>query len=267
MQSRRLGHLASLALEVARLIENLEQANRLKSDFVATMSHELRTPMNIIMGYNDLLRTDAYGPLNDAQRRVFLEMDRSAGQLLELINATLDMSRLEAERLPRSIREVDPRELLAEVREESRHLAGPDVKIVWKCSRNRTRIRTDAVKLKVILKNLLDNAVKFTEAGQVTVEARSRQGGLDLSVTDTGIDIAEDALSFIFEPFRQVEPASTRHYGGVGLGLHVVCRLVDLLEGSITVESELGRGSTFRVWLTDIEDHRGRKSECFSPQT
>ena len=257
--ARRLGHLASLALEAARLIENLEQANRLKSDFVATMSHELRTPMNIIMGYNDLLREDAYGPLNESQRRVFLRMDRSARQLLELINATLDMNRLEAGRLPRSIKDVDPRELLAEVREESRHLDGPQVKMVWKFSRHLTHVRTDAVKVKAILKNLLHNAVKFTPAGQVTVDARSRRGGLDLAVTDTGIGIPPDALSFIFEPFRQVEAASTRHYGGVGLGLYLVRRLVDLLEGSITVESEVGRGSTFRVWLRDIEDRSDKE--------
>lgn len=257
--ARRLGHLASLALESARLIGNLEQANRLKSDFVATMSHELRTPMNVILGYNDLLRADTYGPLNDEQRRVLSAMDQSAGQLLELINATLDMSRLEAGRLPRSITDVDPRELLAQVHEHSRHLGGPGVRIVWRLSRNLAHIRTDAVKLTVILKNLLDNAVKFTKAGQVTVGARSRNGGLELSVADTGIGIPEDALSLIFEPFRQVEPASTRHYGGVGLGLHVVRRLVDLLEGSITVESQVGRGSTFRVWLSDIQDHRDKE--------
>ena len=256
--ARRLGHLASLALEAARLIENLEHANRLKSEFVATMSHELRTPMNTIMGYNDLLREDAYGPLNDEQRRVFLAMDGSSRQLLDLINATLDISRLDAGRLRCSISEVDLRELLEEVREENRHQDRPDIKIVWKSSHNLARIRTDAVKLKVILKNLLDNAVKFTEAGQVTVEARSSRGGLEVSVTDTGIGIPEDALSFIFEPFRQVESASTRSYGGVGLGLYLVRRLVDLLEGSITVESEVGRGSTFRVWLRDIEDHEDK---------
>ena len=254
--ARRLGHLASLALEAARQIENLEQANRLKSDFVATMSHELRTPMNIIMGYNDLLREDAYGLLNSEQRRVLLAMDRSARQLLELITATLDVSRLEAGRLPRSISEIDLRDLLAEVRNECRHLGGPKVKVVWKCSRNLPRVRTDAVKIKVIVKNLLHNALKFTEAGQVTVDARRRLGGLELSVTDTGIGIPADALSFIFEPFRQAEPASTRRYGGVGLGLYLVRRLVDLLEGSITVESDVGSGSTFRVCVRDIKDQR-----------
>ena len=259
--ARRLGYLASLALEAARLIENLEQANRLKSDFISTMSHELRTPMNIIMGYNDLLRDDAYGPLSDEQQRVFVAMDRSSRQLLDLINATLDISRLDAGQLRRSIGEVDMCALLAEVCEEDRHQDRPEVRIVWKFSHDLARIRTDAVKVKVILKNLLDNAVKFTEAGQVTVEARSSHGGLDLSVTDTGIGIAEDALPFIFEPFRQVESTSTRRYGGTGLGLYIVRRLVDLLEGSITVESQVGRGSTFRVWLRDIEDHEDKEGQ------
>lgn len=250
--ARRLAHLASLALEAARLIERLEEANRLKSDFVATTSHELRTPISTIMGYNDLLREDAFGPLNDEQRRVLLVMDGKTQQLLDLINAMLDLSRLEARRVPRSIGEVDPRELLADIREESHHLDGSEVKIVWKCAPHLARLRTDAMKVKVIVKNLLHNAVKFTKAGQVTIEARTRRGGLALSVTDTGIGIPEDVLSIIFKPFRQAEAASTRRYGGLGLGLYLVRRLVDLLEGSIAVESEVGRGSVFHVWVPHV---------------
>jgi signal transduction histidine kinase len=109
---------------------------------------------------------------------------------------------------------------------------------------------TDSGKLKVIIKNLLSNAVKFTSAGSVTVEARAQQGGVEVSVRDTGVGIAPEALLIIFEPFRQLDNSNTRRYSGSGLGLHIVKRLLEVLGGTITVESEVGQGSTFRVWLS-----------------
>src|SRR5215510_9355554 len=108
---------------------------------------------------------------------------------------------------------------------------------------------TDSGKLKVVLRNLLGNAVKFTKEGGITVAARSLEGGVKFSVTDTGIGIPQEALGVIFEPFRQIEHSATRQYGGTGLGLHIVKRLFEMLGGTITVESEVGQGSTFRVWV------------------
>jgi signal transduction histidine kinase len=110
-------------------------------------------------------------------------------------------------------------------------------------------IRTDRVKLKVVLKNLIANAVKFTREGRVNVSLSERHGGVEICVTDTGIGIAPDVLPTIFEPFRQGDSSLTRTYGGVGLGLYIVRRLLDMIGGKITVESEPGRGSTFRVWV------------------
>jgi signal transduction histidine kinase len=101
----------------------------------------------------------------------------------------------------------------------------------------------------VVIKNLVSNAVKFTTEGSVTVEAREQRGGVEISVSDTGIGIPQDALGFIFEPFRQVDSSDTRPYTGSGLGLHIVQRLLEVLGGTITVESAVGRGSTFRVWV------------------
>ena len=101
----------------------------------------------------------------------------------------------------------------------------------------------------MVLKNLIGNAVKFTKAGGITVAARPHQGGVELRVTDTGIGIPQEELKVIFEPFRQIEDSATRQYGGTGLGLYIVKRLLEVLGGTITVESENGRGSTFRVWL------------------
>jgi len=256
----RLGHLASLALEAARLIENLEAANRLKSDFVATMSHELRTPMNIIMGYNDLLREDAFGPLSPEQRRVFQAMDKNARQLLELINSTLDLSRLETGRLPITPGDLDVRELFSELRADVAAMQKAQVEVNLRAPTRPLLMRTDAVKVRIVLKNLLHNGIKFTAAGSVALSVRRRRGGVEFSVRDTGIGIPPESIADIFEPFRQIEPAATRQYGGVGLGLYLVQRLVDLLGGEVRVESEPGRGSTFHVWLPSLTgDHTTRR--------
>ena len=125
----------------------------------------------------------------------------------------------------------------------------PTVALVWDAAPQLPCIRTDALKLKVVMKNLLSNALKFTEEGRVTVSACPRAAGVEIAVADTGIGIAPDVLPIIFEPFRQGESGLTRGYGGVGLGLYIVRRLVELLAGTVTVDTEVGRGTTFRVWL------------------
>jgi signal transduction histidine kinase len=119
----------------------------------------------------------------------------------------------------------------------------------WEGEVGLAPIRTDPEKLKVVLRNLIGNAVKFTPQGSITVKASPKRGGVEVSVTDTGVGIPPDAVAVIFEPFRQVDSSATRQYGGAGLGLHIVKRLLELLGGNIAVESEVGRGSTFRVWI------------------
>jgi signal transduction histidine kinase/DNA-binding response OmpR family regulator len=251
--ARGIAHLASLALANARLVEQLERANRLKSDFVATMSHELRTPLNIVVGYNDLLLDGEFGPLTAEQIDVLRRMDKSAHGLLELINATLDLSRLEAGRVPLEVKEIILSDLVSELDAEASELRDkPNVDFVWDVAPQLPPLHTDPVKLKVVLKNLIGNAVKFTAEGRVTVGVRSREGGVEFSVTDTGIGIAPETLPIIFEPFRQGESSMTRRFGGVGLGLHIARRLLDVLGGRITVDSEVGRGSTFRVWVPSV---------------
>jgi len=244
-----IAQLASLALENARLVEELGRASRVKSDFLATMSHELRTPLNAIVGYASLLIDGAYGPLSEEQTQVLRRLDKSAGELLELINSTLDVSRLEAGRLPMDIRDVSVTGLLQEVDAETRALREkPGLEFVWDVPARLPRLRTDPLKLKVILKNLIGNAVKFTERGSVRVGARRvDRGVVEFSVTDTGIGIDPSARTVIFEPFRQADSSDSRRHGGVGLGLYVVRRLVDSLGGDLALESAVGRGSTFRV--------------------
>ncbi|MFI5395391.1 MAG: ATP-binding protein [Candidatus Binatia bacterium] len=251
--ARGIAHLASLALANARLVEQLERANRLKSDFVATMSHELRTPLNIVMGYNDLLLHGEFGPLTAEQIDTLRRMDKSAHGLLELINATLDLGHLEAEHVPLEVKEIILSDLVSHLDAETRALReNPNVTFGWDVAPQLPPLHTDPVKLKVVLKNLIGNAMKFTAEGHVTVGVRSRDGGVEFSVTDTGIGIAPETLPIIFEPFRQGESSMTRRFGGVGLGLHIARRLLDVLGGRITVDSEVGRGSTFRVWVPSV---------------
>jgi signal transduction histidine kinase len=248
--ARGIGQMASIALDHSRVVSELERANQLKSDFMATMSHELRTPLNIIMGYNALLLDETFGSLTSDQADTVRRTQRRAEELLELIIATLDISRLDTDRSPLNLEEVDVENLLhALAAATDDRSAKPTLAIVWESSAPLPRLQTDAAKLKLILKNLVSNAMKFTAEGRITVSACVRESGVEITVADTGIGIAADALPIIFEPFRQGESGSTRGQGGVGLGLYIVRRLVALLGGTVTVDSELGRGSTFRVWL------------------
>ena len=247
---RGIGQLASLALENVRLIEELERANRLKSDFVATMSHELRTPLNIIMGYNDLLLDGGFGPMTEEQVDTLQRIEKSAEELLELITATLDLSRLDTGQVRLDVKAIDLPDLVSELDAEISGLRGnPNVDFAWDVAPELPELRSDPVKLKVVLKNLIGNAIKFTHAGSVVVRLRARDGGVEITVADTGVGIAREMLPVIFEPFRQGEPVMTRQHGGVGLGLYIVRRVLDVLGGTIDAESTVGQGSTFRVWV------------------
>jgi signal transduction histidine kinase/DNA-binding response OmpR family regulator len=245
-----ISQMASLALDHARVVEELERASRIKSEFVATVSHELRTPLNVVMGYTDLLIDGTFGDLNAEQLDVLRRIGDRARGLLELINATLDLSRLEAGRVTVDLWPVDLEELIGRVRYElSDFETKPGVALIWEVAPGLAQPSTDEAKLKVVLKNLITNALKFTDRGSVTVGVKSAGQGIELSVVDTGIGIAPEQLSVVFEAFRQGDSSSTRRYGGVGLGLYIVRRLVVLLGGTIEVESEPGRGSSFRVWI------------------
>jgi len=245
---RGIAHLGSLALENAVLVEELERANRVKSDFVANMSHELRTPLNVIIGYNDLLLDTAFGPLNGEQRDVLQRARQNARELLHLITATLDLSRLDSGRAAMLVEEIDVRQLIGDLETEM-HAAGvrPDVELHCNLDPGLAVLHTDAVKLRVILKNLIGNALKFTHHGHVLVAATKDDSNACFSVSDTGIGIPQEIQEEIFEPFFQGPNPSNTQYGGAGLGLHIVKRLVQLLGGTVSVQSEPGSGAEFRV--------------------
>jgi len=245
-----IAHLAALALENARLMEDLERASRIKSEFVATMSHELRTPLNVILGYGSLLLDGTFGSLTEEQLDVLKRVQASAQHLLELITMTLDFSRLEARQVSVHRETLDVRAFLQQIEEEARGTWNkPGVELEFQVIGELPPLRTDPIKVAVILKNLIGNAVKFTEHGSVSVRARAGKDGIEFLVADTGIGIPPEALPHIFEPFWQADSSSTRRHGGVGLGLYIVQRLVELLGGTIHVKSQVGHGTTFSVWL------------------
>ncbi len=249
-----IAHTTAITLENGRLIADLQSANRLKSEFVATMSHELRTPLNVIMGYTEMLADRAFDPGQPEWHGTIARIQEHSVGLLELVNATLDMGRLESGRETVIMEEVDVDRLLGELARELKPLAPEGVTLTWICGIGRGPILADGAKLKTILKNLIGNALKFTPTGSVHVEARPSEDAegteeVTFSVADSGIGIAPENLSMVFEMFRQVDSSPTRRFSGVGLGLHIVKRLVELLGGAIRVQSTPAVGSTFTVTI------------------
>ncbi len=229
----------------------LEKASRLKSEFLASMSHELRTPINAVLGYTSLMREEIYGELTDKQKNALNKINVASQHLLDLINDILDLSKIEAGKMPVHLEEVPLKHVLGELAESVAPLVREkDLKFRLEVDEAVPPLFTDRTKLKQILLNLLSNAVKFTATGSVSLLGRT--GGADrirIVVEDTGIGIKEEDLDKIFEDFRQVDQSPTREYGGTGLGLSITRKLIALLDGNIEVESQYGGGSRFTIDL------------------
>jgi signal transduction histidine kinase len=260
LEQRVQAATADLERQNARLhwqSRELEKANRLKSEFLASMSHELRTPINALLGYSALLIDRVYGELTPSQDEALERIRGSARHLLELINDILDLAKIEAGKMPVHLEPVPLTDVLAEVRPQVEALLG-DKPVAFHCSapEDAPVLYTDRTKVRQILLNLLSNAVKFTHEGQVTLHVTVEGEQVRFAVCDTGIGIREGDLAAIWEDFRQVDQSRTREYGGTGLGLSITRKLVQRLEGEIEVRSEYGQGSTFVVTLPVREPAR-----------
>ncbi|MGE5399675.1 MAG: ATP-binding protein [Ignavibacteriales bacterium] len=265
-KQNEFGSLASLIInffeqeeKIRKAKETAENADKAKSIFLANMSHEIRTPMNAILGFSELLKPR----VSDKKSEEYLSGITVSGKnLLMLINDILDLSKIEAGKIDIKHEPIDPYILFNEISQVFATILsqkGVDFKIEIDSNVPR-KLLLDEIRLRQILFNLIGNAVKFTEAGSVSVILRAgtkdgETGKMDLyfEVNDTGIGIPEDQFELIFEAFRQQENQSTKQYGGTGLGLTITKRLIEMMNGRITVESKVGCGTSFKFFLTDIE--------------
>ena len=248
--ARDVARRAALAIDNAFLYQRAVVANESKSNFLATMSHELRTPLTAVIGYEELLVEGISGPVTDAQRQQLGRIKASARQLLSLIDEILLYARIEAGVESVKIEQVHPKTLVDEALTVVAPLANErNLSLVADEIDAALTVETDSGKLRQMLVNLLANAVKFTERGGITARAYARDADVVFEVQDTGIGIAPENIEHIFEAFWQVEQSRTRKAGGSGLGLSTTRRLARTLGGDVTVESEVGVGSTFRIVL------------------
>jgi protein-histidine pros-kinase len=240
------------ATERRRYEQALHEANRLKSEFLANMSHELRTPLNGIIGFSEFLIDEKSGPLNAKQKEYLGDILSSGRHLLQLINDVLDLSKVEAGKM-----ELYPETfVLAQAIEEVCSVISPlslqkRILIRWEIAPTLNCVTLDRHKFMQVLYNLLSNAVKFTDdAGEIRITA-DQNGATDLrlAVRDTGIGISPNDFGKLFVEFQQLDSSATRRFGGTGLGLALTKKIIEFQGGSISVESHLGRGSTFTILL------------------
>jgi signal transduction histidine kinase len=242
-----------LAIENARLFREIEEkgqqleiASKHKSQFLANMSHELRTPLNAILGYTELILDNIYGDVSAKVRDVLTRLEKSGRHLLGLINDVLDLSKIEAGQLTLSLSDYSMKEVVQTVFTGVESLAA-EKKLALKAmvSPELPLGRGDERRITQVLLNLVGNAIKFTEVGEVRVEVSTADGAFRVAVSDTGPGIAPADQEKIFEEFQQADSSSTRKKGGTGLGLSIAKRIVEMHGGRIWVESTPGRGSTF----------------------
>ncbi|MEE9549714.1 MAG: HAMP domain-containing sensor histidine kinase [Candidatus Binatia bacterium] len=254
---------AAMAIDNARLFEEVQKKSReaaeayeAKSEFLNTLAHELRTPLNVIIGSLQLMLDGFYGTVTERQKPGLEMLERNAYDLRNLINEVLDLARIEAGKVPVIIEEFAPKEVISELESSYMDLYGEKgLELKIKVENSVPRLRSDKSKIKEILQNLLANAAKYTEKGEVELKVhclKDKQGDPErtrvaFSVRDTGIGIKSEELAHLFEPFYMAEGLDRKRYPGTGLGLSIVKRLVEILDGEIKVKSEWGIGSTFTV--------------------
>jgi signal transduction histidine kinase len=251
-RQRDLAQIERQTRELAEAVEQAREANRLKSQFLATMSHELRTPLNAIIGFTEVMMMGLTGEVSPQAQHTTQRIHHNSERLLKLIDDLLDISKIEAGRVEVLRQPIEPASLLGDVRLALQPQADEKrLDLITEVDMNLPpQIVGDPQRLEQIILNLGTNAIKFTEQGKVVITLRrfdSDQWGI--VVEDTGIGIPAHAQEFVFEKFRQVDGTSRRAYGGTGLGLAIVKELALLMDGNVRVESEPNIGSTFTVTL------------------
>lgn len=242
--------VAQRTAELAVAKERAESADRLKSAFLATMSHELRTPLNSIIGFTGILLQELPGKLNPEQAKQLGMVQGSALHLLALINDVLDISKIEAGQLVAALAPFDVRQVVEKVAQAARALAEKKgLALRVEIDPAVGELHSDRRRVEQIMINLMNNAIKFTEAGEVRIRCWVENGCFYISVSDTGIGIKPEDMHKLFQPFSQIHTGLDRKVEGTGLGLSICRRLVELLDGKIWVESKWGAGSTFTFAL------------------
>jgi signal transduction histidine kinase len=236
------------ALTVAN--EKLEEASKLKSQFLANVNHELRTPVSAIIGYARLVLRATEGQISQLQKENLQDLLHNGERLLNQIDSLLEFSKIEAGKMEMHVEPVGLNEVIqGAVSTIEPTLNGAYIRIIREIGSDLPALNTDREKLRQIVLNLLDNAVKFTERGEIKIATSQQNGSLKLVVSDTGIGIPKEELNKIFEEFHRGDSSGNRNYRGTGLGLAIVKKFVNLLGGEVAVESELGKGSVFTVTL------------------
>jgi signal transduction histidine kinase len=250
--AKTIRHIEVLREARRREAENelLESASQNKSRFLANMSHELRTPLNAILGYTELILDKVYGETPAKMREVLGRIERNGKHLLGLINDVLDLSKIEAGQLTLSLADYSMQEVVANVQSAVESLAQEKrIALRTDLQPNLPLAHGDPRKLTQVLLNLVGNAIKFTDHGEVAIKVVAANGSMTVSVRDTGPGIGETDRVKVFEEFKQAESSVAREKGGTGLGLTISKRIIDMHGGRIWVESVVGQGSTFAFTL------------------
>lgn len=257
-----ISHVRQLADQVAIAIYNsqlyqqirkqavdLEIANKVKDEFLGVMSHELRTPLSVVSGYSQMMKDGMLGKINEEQDRALSLVLKRTNDLLTLISSILDATNIESGAL-RVVRDkVRLQDFLEELRMGYNIRLKKPINLNWDWPVDLPVIHTDGPKLRQILQNLINNAIKFTDQGEITIVVRSAPGHVEFKISDMGIGIPKEALPFIFDKFRQIDGSNARLYEGVGLGLYIVKKFTERLGGMIDVETAVGKGSTFSLTI------------------
>jgi signal transduction histidine kinase len=240
---------AAIAIHNSQLYEEMRKSNKIKDEFLSIISHELRTPINVVMGYTQLLKEGALGETNSQQAEALSTIAARSKNLSSMIDSVLYATALDSGAAKLETGQINLKDLLFEIKRNYEPQAGTQITLIWDYSPALPDIETDGSKLKYILQNIINNAIKFTEKGVVTTSVRylANAKALEFRVADTGIGIPAAEQANIFERFYQIDGSQTRRFEGVGLGLYIVKKFTELLGGQVVVESEPNTGSTFTV--------------------